>query len=746
MRSAQWSFAGGELSPRLRRRPDLAYYATGAAEIMNLAVIPEGGLDRIPGTWRLADLEDDARLIPFVFSEAETFLLVFTAGKMRVFTKWGPLATSGGAPYDIATPWSRAQTLRLRHTQSADVVWLFVDDAPPQELRRYGDLDWRIAPAEFRNGPFLEEHDGPVTLQASATGSLDFMTDPETLSGEEAETWFRKGTPVTLTSSAPLFEAGHVGSLWRLDQKDLSVTPQWVGNSEIEQGAEVGFGGRVYRAMSGGETAPNAPGHDYGIQADAPGASAIRWLHLHDGFGVVRVTAVLSAVQAEGVVESRLPSGVVSAPTARWREGAFSPKRGWPRLGGIWEMRLLLAEGKARAHVHHLSRAQDLGNFTPGSEDDAAISRPLISQRAPAIQWFAPGRSLMIATVGREWVGRPVSGKALTPTSYETKEATTEGSTEIEGIEIDGRVLFFDGTGRRLLEFFYDYQIDNLVTQDLSIRSAHVASARIRRMAWQKSPHRLLWCLFEDGGVAVLSYHRDQQVLAWSRADFGAFDNGRVEDLAVLPDPEHGEHSLFFVVRRNGRLGIERLGRFFDLLDGGFYTWASREEADGRCWLDSALLYEGAATERVAGLEHLEDCEVDLVEGGRWRGRARVTGGGVNLPWPMSRVMVGLPRRWTLKTLPLDAPDGGGLAGRVKQLTGIVVDAAGGMSAFAQMEEGRYREPVFSRDATPVGSRVQPREKRLSAPTGTTLSGGLTLTDETPYPFCLRTIIREFES
>lgn len=746
MRSVQWSFAGGELSPRLRRRADLAYYATGAAEIMNLAVVPEGGLDRLPGTWRIFDLEGDARLIPFVFSEAESFLLVFTAGRMRVFNKWGPLATTNFAAYEIATPWSREQTLRLRHTQSADVVWLFVEDAPPQELQRHGDLDWRLAPAEFRNGPFLDENHEETTLQASVTGSIDFATDPETLSGEEAATWFRRGTPVALTASEAIFESGHIGALWRIDQADLSATPQWVGNVEISAGDEIAFGGRVYRAMNSGETAPNAPGHDYGVQADAPGEEAIRWLHLHDGFGVVRITGVSSETEAEGVIESRLPSSVVSSSSSRWREGAFSPKRGWPRNGCIWEMRLVLAEGGSRAHAHHLSRSQDLGNFASGSEDDAAISRPLISQRAPAIQWFAPGRSLLIATVGREWVGRPASGRSLTPTSYETKEATTEGSTTVEGLEVDGRVLFFDGTGRRLLEFFYDYQIDSFVTQDLSIRSAHISSAKIRRMAWQKSPHRLLWCLFEDGGLAVLSYHRDQQVLAWSRADFGAFDDGRVEDLAVIPDPEHGEHSLFLVVRRNGRLGIERLGRFFDLLDGGFYTWTTRHEADGRCWLDSALLYEGAETTRVAGLEHLEGCEVDLVEEGRWRGRARVADGGVDLPWPMSRVMVGLPRRWTLKTLPLDAPEAGGLAGRVKQLTGLVVDVAAGMSAFAQMEETRYREPVFSREASPVESRVQPNEKRIPPPAGASLSGGLTLTDETPYPFCLRSVIREFES
>ncbi len=62
------------------------------------------------------------------------------------------------------------------------------------------------------------------------------------------------------------------------------------------------------------------------------------------------------------------------------------------------------------------------------------------------------------------------------------------------------------------------------------------------------------------------------------------------------------------------------------------------------------------------------------------------------------------------------------------------------------MEETRYREPIFSRDASPVGSRVQPSEKRVPPPAGASLSGGLTLTDETPYPFCLRSVIREFES
>ncbi|MFN9542123.1 MAG: hypothetical protein ACK59B_02910, partial [Alphaproteobacteria bacterium] len=84
----QFSFAGGELSPRLYGRSDLQKYASGAELVSNFVVRPEGGLVRRHGT-RFAGAARDAtgpsRLIPFVFSTVQAYMLEFAGHVMRVW-------------------------------------------------------------------------------------------------------------------------------------------------------------------------------------------------------------------------------------------------------------------------------------------------------------------------------------------------------------------------------------------------------------------------------------------------------------------------------------------------------------------------------------------------------------------------------------------------------------------------------------------------------------------------------------
>ena len=45
------NFQSGEFSPRLEGRIDLQKYASGAQELTNMLVFPQGGVTRRPGTY-----------------------------------------------------------------------------------------------------------------------------------------------------------------------------------------------------------------------------------------------------------------------------------------------------------------------------------------------------------------------------------------------------------------------------------------------------------------------------------------------------------------------------------------------------------------------------------------------------------------------------------------------------------------------------------------------------------------------
>lgn len=82
----QASFNGGEISPRLAGRSDIAKYATSAEEIYNFIPRPEGGLMRRHGTRFVGEQRDQSvkgRIIPFIFSTIQAYGLVLNNSKIR---------------------------------------------------------------------------------------------------------------------------------------------------------------------------------------------------------------------------------------------------------------------------------------------------------------------------------------------------------------------------------------------------------------------------------------------------------------------------------------------------------------------------------------------------------------------------------------------------------------------------------------------------------------------------------------
>ena len=86
--NAQTNFTSGEVSPLLRGRVDSAKYANGAEEMLNFVVLPQGGAFRRPGTLMIGEVQDSDyvhRLVPFEFSEAQSYILEFGENTLRIW-------------------------------------------------------------------------------------------------------------------------------------------------------------------------------------------------------------------------------------------------------------------------------------------------------------------------------------------------------------------------------------------------------------------------------------------------------------------------------------------------------------------------------------------------------------------------------------------------------------------------------------------------------------------------------------
>lgn len=178
----QATFSRGELSPKLASRADLDHFKMGLEICFNWMVMRQGGLKRRPGTQFIAEVKDSskpARLIPFIFSASQAYVIVLNAGVFRLYALGGRVGT-----VEVAHPYADADLFGLDYDQTNDVLDITHRAYPPERIARQNDTSWSIGPVLMTDGPYLPLNGTATTLSFSDTGNaVPKMTSNTTPSG-----------------------------------------------------------------------------------------------------------------------------------------------------------------------------------------------------------------------------------------------------------------------------------------------------------------------------------------------------------------------------------------------------------------------------------------------------------------------------------------------------------------------------------------------------------------------------------
>jgi hypothetical protein len=170
------SFNGGELSPMMDSRSDLAKYASGCRRLENMLVTPHGGVFRRPGTEYLgtAKLADRrCRLLGFNFSTTTRFVLEFGHNYLRVWGNGVLVESSPGVPLEIVTPYDEAHLRELQTVQVNDVLYIAHSNYAVRKLTRVADDNWTLAEVAWTYPPTVDLEPAFQEITASAnTGSI----------------------------------------------------------------------------------------------------------------------------------------------------------------------------------------------------------------------------------------------------------------------------------------------------------------------------------------------------------------------------------------------------------------------------------------------------------------------------------------------------------------------------------------------------------------------------------------------
>jgi hypothetical protein len=152
------NFASGELSENLFGRTDLPRYYQAAARIENFDISPSGGIEKRRGTRRVLAGLTDGRLVPFIISRDEAYLLFFTDQTLTVYRagQWdAPAAVFTAA--DISgdnrpeTFYGRDEIETVQHAQNYNLMVLVHENHPPVELKRVAENTFEIAVFRVNN-------------------------------------------------------------------------------------------------------------------------------------------------------------------------------------------------------------------------------------------------------------------------------------------------------------------------------------------------------------------------------------------------------------------------------------------------------------------------------------------------------------------------------------------------------------------------------------------------------------------
>lgn len=335
----QPSFVAGELSPRLYGRVDFQKYPAGAEAIENYIVRPEGGVMRRHGTRFAGETKThakQARLIPFVYSTVQAYMLEFGDGYIRFWKDYAPITSStktisgitkanpavvtaaahgfaNGDRVIVTGVGGMGQVNNREFTvanQAANTFELSGVDSTGYDAYTMGGTASKIYEIV---SPYLEADLAAIYTSQSADTLYIAHPNyaPRTLTRTSHTSWtlaqvpldrgpfaalngddsirmmcsiagtYQPGGTVSVKASAPVFAAGHAGSFLFLREiylDQLAVSP-WASTLAFNPvlGTQVSSSGNVYELVDvgiGSATGSVIPSHTEGDAWDNPTGSA----------------------------------------------------------------------------------------------------------------------------------------------------------------------------------------------------------------------------------------------------------------------------------------------------------------------------------------------------------------------------------------------------------------------------------------------------------------------------------------
>jgi hypothetical protein len=763
----QRSFTGGELAPAMRARADLTKYATGLALAENMIVRSQGGVYSRPGTKFVGYVNTPSlrpRLIPFTFNTDQAYILVFEHLTLR-FVKDGQFILTAplGPAYQITTPFTSNELLRIQFEQDADVMTLVHPNHDPVNLNRFADANWTITTVNFASSVNAPTNTADVGITAGACTNIT-RANPAVVTTNVPH-GFASGAVVTIydTTTPQMHEKVYTitvtgASTFSLNGCNSTGYPAFVSASYLRGIFTLGTGGGTYSktyeyvvttvSTSGVESVAsvsrsivcNSLTSTFGVRIQwEPGTNV-------DYYRIYKSPATNTGIygwigDSKTTVFDDFNLAPLTSDAPPQDRQPFSGVGNKPAVIGYYQQRLIYANtgnGPVTAYATQTGIYDSLRTSVPSRSDDA-ITFSIKGRQVNEIRHIVALDKLIVMTAGAEQKVTEGINDVLTPATVGVRVQSYNGASWVPPVVVNDTVLFIQEKGARLRDLKYELGNDKYGGTDLSILAEHLFEDRtIIEMTYSQEPYGILWASRDDGVLLGMTYQREHQVWAWHHHT----TDGQFESIATIS--EGGRDAVYCVVKRNIN-GVDT--RYVERFEKRTVSSAADSYS-----VDCGVIYNGVATTVITGLNHLNGEAVTVVADGNEVRNLTVSSNQVTLPRAASKVSVGLGYTPIVELLDVDFSGGTeSIRGKEKSISKVILEVENSRGGWVgpKKEGGAVDQmieikPRFDSDSYNSLSLHTFKEEVFIQPLWSK-SGGIRIEQRAPFPFSILAAVPEVD-
>lgn len=694
----QYAFNAGAVGSKIVGRADLSdLYRKAAKDISNMIPTQQGLLLRRPGTHYLTkSIEDNVRLVPYVYDSNNSYMLEFADDKIRVFKGRDPVMIDAGT---VANGSFASDTSSWTDLLGA-AAWA---DGQAQ-LALAGGEDSGTVITQQQTGLLEEETIYAVRFDISsyytipiyvsigrAAGGTDILDRYIVFPGTDQIVYFTANTSdFFITFSAT--EAGVDENSNVLDDpniyidnvqllKNLVIRNTGIGVESLQTMSYDVSGQRVYIASSDfkpkvlyrtsdydwflfdlptydgpyfdiGDTVYGGRGSRINLTLSATTGDTVvtasdilfqeadRGRHLRfrsidtADWGYGTISQVISPTQ---VIVQTFRNFDATTASQEWMLGAWGDSVGYPSVVAASQGRICWANTPTQPNGFWASKSSSPYNYSPDDNFDdnitASSAVSILIAEATDVRSLGNGNNKLF--VGSSSGIFSISDLSQGFYSVAVQRVDSAGTSNLMPVKSQGSVFFISRGLRNFynVSYAYDQIEEGYRAEDMSVMNDDYAVGGFLEATVVQVPFPMVWIRNVNGELLSLTYNKKEKIQAWASHSIGG--SGSV--IAIATQPRLGSDDVWMAVQRNIGGEVVTTLEYMTDIQTALNTKYDLSYLDG-----SSTWSSQQPVAYLSGLNHLiGTTPTTLVSGGNYSSQNISSSGVYTLPIESGEVTVG---------------------------------------------------------------------------------------------------------